>query len=67
MQTEDFIANLVSVRNDLAQAKDHLYAASFELDQIRGQIDDALITAERTISYLNRIGVELVTIEDDKK
>lgn len=67
MQTEDFIANLVTIRNAMAQAQDHLHATRFELDQIRGELDDALATVERTVEYLNRIGVELVVMEDDKK
>lgn len=67
MQTQDFISQIVGTRNAVAQAETLLHQVRIDIDDATRQLAQAHKTMEHMVSYLNRIGIEIITLEDDKK
>lgn len=58
---------LVSIYNDISEADGNMFMARRELDDLSARIRDAKQTVSKLIELVNRIGVEVITHDDDDK
>ena len=67
MSTKDLMHELVSIYNDISEADGNMFMARRELDDLSARIRDAKQTVSKLIELVNRIGVEVITHDDDDK